>query len=49
MGAMSDLHLLASEVIEGDVTLDEQVERSAYPRDEIEWAVSELREANRQV
>jgi hypothetical protein len=43
MGTMSDLHVLASEVVEGDVSLEEQVSQSAYPREEIEWAIDTLK------
>lgn len=41
MGAMSDLHALSGRVLDGDETVPEVAKGSAYPVEEIAWAVSE--------
>lgn len=44
MGAMSDLHLLATRVLETDDTVADVAADSTYAREDIEWAVDELRQ-----
>lgn len=40
MGVMSDLHLLAGRVLEGE-SVEEVAESSSYSEEDISWAVKE--------